>query len=110
MSRSVLDRAVFLGRSLLRLGYVRVTFGALYVASQYSCRTAAARGDSTGAVLGQGDALGLTVSFMTLPGASVLVWYSRIQCAVFACSADRGAPVPLISGKSQRWSTLAMWS
>ena len=38
MSRSVLDRAVFFGRSLLRLGYVRVTFGALYVASQYSCR------------------------------------------------------------------------
>ena len=36
MPRSVLDRAVFFGRSLLRLGYVRVAFGALNVDSQCS--------------------------------------------------------------------------
>ena len=41
------------------LGYVRVAFDAFYVESQCSglaCRTAEARGDSTGAVLGQGYA------------------------------------------------------
>ena len=30
-------------RILWQLGYVRVAYGALYVASQYSCRTAAVR-------------------------------------------------------------------
>ena len=46
MPRSVLDRALFFGRSLLRLGYVRVAFGALYVESQSSW--------SAGTFLGQG--------------------------------------------------------
>ena len=50
----IMAGALLVVRILWQLGYVRVAYGALHVASQYSCRTAAARGDSTGAVLGQG--------------------------------------------------------
>ena len=66
MSRSVLDRAswaTFAWR--LTLSVLRVSVLGL------ACRTAEARGDSTGAVLGQGGALGLIESFMMFPGASV---------------------------------------
>ena len=124
--------ALLVARILWQLGYVRVAYGALYVASQYSCRTAAARGDSTGAVLGQGGALGLTVSFLMLPGASVLVWYSRIQrrsfcvqCRSWCASATdfgeiaevvHSCDVELIGvrqcpdhGKSRSSSALVMW-
>ena len=59
-----------------------------------SCRTAAARGDSTGAVLGPGGALGLAVSFLMLPGASVcgLVFshpeaHFCVQCRSWCASA-----------------------
>ena len=111
----------------------RLALSMLRVSILLSCRTAAARGDSTGAVLGQGGALGLTVSFMMLPGASVLVWYSRIQRRIFcvqcrswcASATDlaeiaevfHSCDVELIGvrqcpdhGKSRSSSTLVMWS
>ena len=97
-----------------------------------SCRTASARGVSTGAVLGQGGALGLPEPFMMLPGASVcgLVFshpeahfcvQSRLWCA---SATDLGeiaevlhfCDVELIGvrqcpdhGKSRSSSTLVMW-
>ena len=45
------------GEYLYEVGYVRMAFSALNVESQcwLSCRTPEARGDSTGAVLGQGQ-------------------------------------------------------